>query len=224
MKDADIGLGWIHQEVKNDKTLIDPDNRDIVHHLVLSECKPTAVFDDNNLPHGIYDEITESIFPCFSSIATIWVVDEEIVEYLEIGGYPIGGDFEIKYYMLQMHYDNLNNSGVRFYLKKELRQYEFGYLTLGVDKTPFAIAIPPKADRFIFDSYYPAEPTQLKRRKWTQESVALWQEFYNDAPCSIVTGVAGNFKLINLTKILEYEDLKLEECKNRILNSAIRQH
>ncbi|CAF3703754.1 unnamed protein product [Rotaria sp. Silwood1] len=63
-----------------------------------------------------------------------------------------------------MHYDNLDNSGVRFYLKKELRQYEFGYLTLGVDKTPFAIAIPPKADRFIFDSYYPAEPTQGRRR------------------------------------------------------------
>ncbi|CAF1509309.1 unnamed protein product [Rotaria sp. Silwood1] len=160
MKDADIGLGWIHQEVKNDKTLIDPDNRDIVHHLVLSECKPTAVFDDNSLPHGICDEITESIFPCFSSIASIWVVDDEIVEYSEIGGYPIGGDFEIKYYMFHMHYDNLDNSGVRFYLKKELRQYEFGYLTLGVDKTPFAIAIPPKADRFIFDSYYPAEPTQ----------------------------------------------------------------
>jgi hypothetical protein len=28
------------------------------------------------------------------------------VEFPEIAGYPVGGDFEIKYYMVQMHYDN----------------------------------------------------------------------------------------------------------------------
>ena len=31
---------------------------------------------------------------------------EQIVEFPEIAGYPMGGDFEIKYYMLQMHYNN----------------------------------------------------------------------------------------------------------------------
>jgi len=29
-----------------------------------------------------------------------------MVEFPEIGGYPVGGDFEIKYYLIQMHYDN----------------------------------------------------------------------------------------------------------------------
>ena len=29
-----------------------------------------------------------------------------MVEYPEVAGYPVGGDFEIKYYMVQMHYDN----------------------------------------------------------------------------------------------------------------------
>ncbi|CAF2793599.1 unnamed protein product [Rotaria sp. Silwood2] len=348
------------------KTIVDPNNRDIVHHLVLSECNPTAVFDDNNLPDGICDDVIESIFPCIASIASVWAVGgDEIVEYPEIGGYPIGGDFEIKYYMFQMHYDNpklipnrRDNSGVRFYLGKELRQYEFGYLTLGADITHSAIAIPPETDRFILDSYCPAEVTQnfsepiitvlaafphthlqglsmwtklirnkkvteylfnaeaynfnyqfenllpkpielypgdeiatrciysttnkaditlggertkdemclhyflyyprlknfytclsfnsqeawekvmnssestfdyaklgkwLKELKWTQESVVQWQKFFNDAPRSIVAGVAGNFKLINLPKIPEYEDLKSEECKTRISNSAIRQ-
>ena len=31
-----------------------------------------------------------------------------MVEFPEIIGYPVGGDAEIKYYMLQMHYDNPN--------------------------------------------------------------------------------------------------------------------
>ena len=28
------------------------------------------------------------------------------MEFPEVAGYPVGGDFEIKYYMVQMHYDN----------------------------------------------------------------------------------------------------------------------
>lgn len=66
---------------------------------------------------------------CATNIATAWAVggDEvskersrtakyfkkktiscQIVEFPEIAGYPIGGDFPIKYYMIQMHYDNPN--------------------------------------------------------------------------------------------------------------------
>ena len=28
------------------------------------------------------------------------------MEYPNIAGYPFGRDFEVKYYMIQMHYDN----------------------------------------------------------------------------------------------------------------------
>ena len=51
-----------------------PHNRDIVHHLGLLECHPTATFDDKNLPDGICDEIIESISLCFISVASIWAV------------------------------------------------------------------------------------------------------------------------------------------------------
>ena len=30
----------------------------------------------------------------------------QIVEFPAVAGYPLGGDLEIKYYMIQMHYDN----------------------------------------------------------------------------------------------------------------------
>ncbi|CAF4212369.1 unnamed protein product, partial [Adineta steineri] len=89
-----------------------------------------------------------------------------IVEFPEIAGYPVGGNFEIKYYMVQMHYDNpkkmsnrRDSSGIRFYLGNELRQHDLGYLTFGTDSNAVGIAIPPGANRFILDSYCPVSAT-----------------------------------------------------------------
>ncbi|CAF4866020.1 unnamed protein product [Rotaria sp. Silwood1] len=65
-----------------------------------------------------------------------------------------------------MHYDNPNqlsnrtdSSGIRFYIGKELRQYDLGYLTLGADSSAIGLAIPPKVERFIVDSYCSADAT-----------------------------------------------------------------
>ena len=104
-----------------------------------------------------------------------------------MAGYPVGGDFEIKYYLVQMHYDNptqmpsrplhgpkvrwdsllsfhsdrVDSSGIRFYIGEERRQHDIGYLTLGTESMALGITIPPRADRFIIDSYCPASGTQV---------------------------------------------------------------
>ena len=109
------------------------------------------------------------------------------MEFPEVGGYPVGGDFEIKYYMIRVHYNNphkirsilshqtytagskclqsildrRDSTGIRFYLGKELRQYDLGYLTLGTESSPDALAIPPRADRFIVDSYCSGNATKV---------------------------------------------------------------
>jgi hypothetical protein len=54
--------------------LIDENNSDLVHHLLLHECNPSFIFDDNNLPDGICDEIYNQTEACSSSIATGWAV------------------------------------------------------------------------------------------------------------------------------------------------------
>ncbi|CAF0843332.1 unnamed protein product [Adineta ricciae] len=150
------------------KTLVDSANRDLVHHLVLYECDSSAKFDDNKLPEGVCDEFYGQAPLCSSNIAIAWAVGgDEIVEFPKEAGYPVGDEFPIKYYMLQMHYDNSNltanrtdSSGIRFYIGKELRQYDIGYLTLGTEPDAVALAIPPKVDRFIVDTYCPAEATR----------------------------------------------------------------
>jgi len=60
------------------KTMINPANRDIIHHLLMYECNPTAVFDDNNLPEGLCDQMYE-LMPCVSNIATGWAVGGDAV-------------------------------------------------------------------------------------------------------------------------------------------------
>ncbi|CAM2728522.1 unnamed protein product [Rotaria socialis] len=134
------------------KTMIDPNNIDIVHHLVFFACRSTAKFDDNNLPYGVCDEHHQELSSCFTGTATIWAVGgEPIVEFPEEAGYPIGGDFGSKYYMLEMHYNNQkltpnrrDNTGIRFYIGQELRQYYIGYLAFGTTVSVLALAIPPK--------------------------------------------------------------------------------
>jgi hypothetical protein len=63
------------------KTTIDPANRDIVHHLQLYECDPTSVFDDNNLPEGVCDDISEHIYPCMGNLASTWAVGGDDVSF-----------------------------------------------------------------------------------------------------------------------------------------------
>jgi hypothetical protein len=57
--------------------------------------------------------------------------------------------------------DRIDNTGIRFYLGKTRRQQELGYLTVGADSTFLGLAIPPRADRFIVDSYCTANATSV---------------------------------------------------------------
>ncbi|CAF3206970.1 unnamed protein product [Rotaria sp. Silwood2] len=150
------------------KVLIDSANRDLVHHLVLYECDPAAVFDDTNLPDDVCDNVYAHVHMCMSNSAIVWAVGgDDIEEFPEEAGYPIGGDLPVKYYVLEIHYDNprrtlnrIDSTGVRFYIGKELRQYDLGFLSFGTGPNPSSLAIPPQANQFVVDSYCSPRATQ----------------------------------------------------------------
>jgi hypothetical protein len=54
--------------------MIEQGNLDIVHHLLMYECNPTALFNDSNLPDGLCDDIYQHLEPCTANIATGWAV------------------------------------------------------------------------------------------------------------------------------------------------------
>ncbi|CAF4054075.1 unnamed protein product [Rotaria sordida] len=140
--------------------------------MVVYECDPSTVFpDDNNLPNNECDYANarnDGSELCRTNIATVWAIGGDVIEELpEEGGYPVGSDFDIKYYLLEMHYNNprlisgrRDSSGVRFYVSPTLRQYDLGYLTFGTTANALAIAIPPNTAHFNVDSYCPAQATK----------------------------------------------------------------
>lgn len=110
------------------------------------------------------------------------------MEYPEEAGYPIGGDFPVKYYMIQIHYDNpygasglmifckltktqrnqnwcldrYDSSGIRFYVGEKLRRYDLGYLTVGTESHPGAFIIPPRVDLFQVNAFCTDNATEVE--------------------------------------------------------------
>ena len=70
-----------------------------------------------------------------------------------------------RFVLLDRHFpvdlDRTDSSGIRFYLGKQHRQHEMGYLTFGTISAPSGITIPPQMDRFIVDTYCPANGTKV---------------------------------------------------------------
>lgn len=58
--------------------------------------------------------------------------------------------------------DRTDSSGIRFYLGKQRRQHELGYLSLGAEANQLGIAVPPLMDRFTIDSYCSATGTRVR--------------------------------------------------------------
>ena len=54
--------------------MIDPANRDLVHHLLMYECNPNPGFNDSDLPDGLCDDLSTELNPCSANIATGWAV------------------------------------------------------------------------------------------------------------------------------------------------------
>ena len=59
--------------------LINDENRDLVHHLLLYECDALASFNDSNLPRGICDEMLIQAGRCMLYIAIGWAVGGQMV-------------------------------------------------------------------------------------------------------------------------------------------------
>jgi hypothetical protein len=57
--------------------------------------------------------------------------------------------------------DRTDSSGIQFYIGKELRQHDLGYLSFGTGPNPASLAIPPRVNGFIIDSYCLPRATQV---------------------------------------------------------------
>ncbi|CAF1240142.1 unnamed protein product, partial [Didymodactylos carnosus] len=163
-----VGLDFFDLRFDNHKILIDSRNERLLHHLDLFECTSKDVVNDAELLDGICDEVLTGTRMCSSKLATAWAVGADVTTmYPEEAGYAVTSDIDSKYFMIKIHYDNprqasnlRDSSGIRFYLANELRRYDLGYVLFGTLSRPASLAIPPKTEQFIVDSYCPPEATR----------------------------------------------------------------
>ena len=82
-------------------------------------------------------------------------------------GYPMEKSLQEKYLLLEMHYDNpalLDNieddSGVRIYFTRQLREFDLGLMTIGTGLDASNIQMPPKVDSITYNTICHPECTK----------------------------------------------------------------
>ena len=112
-----------------------------------------------------------------------WAVGAERVNFFpEDTGYPIGGDTDYKYFVVEVHYDNperkigfFDDFAMRFYTTSKLRKHELGVMTLGTDPDGYSLTIPPGSDRYTVSAHcYSDCIAQVKIQKYIITSSILF--------------------------------------------------
>ena len=82
-------------------------------------------------------------------------------------GYPMEKSSQEKYLLLEMHYDNpemfdniVDNSGVRIYFTRQLREFDLGLMTIGTCLDASNVQMPPKTESITFNTICHPECTK----------------------------------------------------------------
>ncbi|XP_068215999.1 DBH-like monooxygenase protein 1 [Palaemon carinicauda] len=134
--------------------LIQKENIEHVHHMVLYECHlPDSEIMASFLDIDGAQCHTKNMPPSwkYCSIPLIaWAIGSEGEMYPEHVGFPIGEEHGgFTYFMMEIHYDNPNlrqdvvdNSGLRVFYTEKVRKYDAGNVALGHNVSPTLI-VPP---------------------------------------------------------------------------------
>ncbi|XP_067660305.1 dopamine beta-hydroxylase-like [Haliotis asinina] len=128
--------------------VIDRGNEDVVHHIEVFHC----VGVEDNMPFYSGPGEGENKPPTLSKCRNVigaWAMGAGPIVYPEEAGSPVGGIDSTPYVLLEIHYNNpehiqgiVDSSGIRFYVTRQLRQYDSGIMELGLEYTD-KMALPP---------------------------------------------------------------------------------
>ncbi|XP_059175984.1 DBH-like monooxygenase protein 1 homolog [Physella acuta] len=155
-------LGQKHHMFKYEP-IVQPGHEELVHHLVVYYC-PIKVDDKFlNTSYMCYDETPSQELNQCEHVIISWAIGGRTFNFPENVGYSLGAPNDPVYFRIETHYNNpdlrsdfVDNSGIRIYLTKHLRQYDAGQLTTGVSVDPFQM-IPPFEPSFISAGYCTAD-------------------------------------------------------------------
>ncbi|XP_070581119.1 DBH-like monooxygenase protein 1 homolog [Ptychodera flava] len=140
--------------------IIQAGNEALVHHLIVYRCWSSV---NETLYHGhSFECYSPNMPPDLYSCDTLimgWAIGGGPYYFPENVGLPFGGDEDLSFVMIEMHYDNpeykdtfRDSSGLRVWYTSHLREHDARAITLGADSSR-TVVIPPKANKFTLSSY-----------------------------------------------------------------------
>ncbi|CAF3565153.1 unnamed protein product [Rotaria socialis] len=187
------------------KTMIDSDNVDMVHHLVLYECDRTVEFDDNNLAEGVCDDHYKELSRCLANTGVIWAV-----------GGDKGDEFATRCMYNTMNKNEVTLGGER--TKDEMCSHIFTYYPRINDLSECFTSNHPDAwqavsNRVSTNFNYTELIDWIKNIEWTPALAIRWQKFYNNASRVVTYNAGNNTKSEALGVLPKYKDLPIKSCQ-----------
>lgn len=140
--------------------IIQAGNEQLVHHLVLHYCTGNAA-DSAYSPSAFqcYRGAPWVANNCRTNTFLAWAVGGKVFNFPSDVGYSFGGPGDASYLMLETHYDNpyrssglTDDSGLRLYLTRELREHDAGSIMVGVS-VGSNLLIPPYQSSFLSQGF-----------------------------------------------------------------------
>ncbi|XP_042882375.1 MOXD1 homolog 2-like [Penaeus japonicus] len=148
-----------------------PGNEAYLHHIIVYECTNMGpaldvAFEElaNSPGHECYQtNMSQLIYTC-NHVVVAWALGSEGLTLPSEAGYPLTPTGP-KFYMMEAHYDNpeghafRDHSGIRIIYTHELRSYDAGVLSVGLDPN-WKHLIPPRQRTVLSEGHCVGECTQ----------------------------------------------------------------
>ncbi|CAD5112484.1 DgyrCDS1700 [Dimorphilus gyrociliatus] len=165
------------------EAIIDKKNIDVLHHIIIYGCETSKLKDEHVGTSWDCFDYEINMGPPTTSCRTVmfaWAVGGEIDFYPENVGFPLGGDNDPVYVKMETHYDNpgyrkdiVDSSGLRLWVTKDLRKYDFNIMQMGHIVTPFQV-VPPHEKKFKTVGYCPEQCSSQAFEKDNLEEINIF--------------------------------------------------
>nr|XP_039267528.1 dopamine beta-hydroxylase-like [Styela clava] len=143
---------------------IPEDSINLIHHIIVFSCdaKDGNVSEYSGPSTAI--NIPDDVKRC-DHVMAAWAKGADIIWYPKEAGIPLGEPSQSRFARLEVHYNNparikgvVDNSGIKFFYTKNLREYDSGILEVGVTYND-NLAIPPGRKDFTLSGICPQQCT-----------------------------------------------------------------
>ncbi|KAK0041049.1 DBH-like monooxygenase protein 1 [Biomphalaria pfeifferi] len=157
-------FGEKHHLIKYEP-VIQPGHELLVHHILIYYCGHAVNTSHAGESYLCYDQSPKDLFDCQNTLVA-WAVGGKAFEYPAVAGHPMGRPQDPQILIMETHYNNpelkndfVDNSGLRLYFTKQLRQYDSGLLEIGV-VVDYNHIIPPYEASFVSSGHCQANCLQ----------------------------------------------------------------